>query len=464
MVGVSTTPRTGALSRSISLPQAVALYVSAVLGAGVLVLPGQAASMAGPASLVAWGFACVLGVPLAVMFAHLGRRFPNAGGISIYLQNAFGPFAGGVGGWWYFVAGSMGQTIVPLTGGYYVAEALGAGTGWGYVVAAVILTVAVTANCAGTRVSARAQVALAAGVGAILVLAIIAAIPRMHATQLYPFAPHGLEGIGQAVIVLFFAFAGWEAVAHLAEEFRDSDRDLVRATTAAIVIITVLYVGVAAAVVLTGTYGSPAADRVAVGRLLAGAFGEGAGAAAAVAAVVISLGTTNAFVAAVSRLGYALARDHWLPTPVARTTARGTPIGGVLLVAAVAYTGLGLATVNRWGTEQLVVVPATLVVFVYLAAAAAGIRLLTGVGRYCSIATVVLTLAVLPAALGHLLIPVIVTAVAAGYALATKRRRSEDIGDAGPNASLTQPARNPRPARRSLDQPTTQHQGGPPSH
>lgn len=75
------TSRPGSLVRSISLPQAIALYVSAVLGAGVLVLPGQVASMAGPASLLAWGFACVLGVPLAVMFAQLGRRFPDAGGV-----------------------------------------------------------------------------------------------------------------------------------------------------------------------------------------------------------------------------------------------------------------------------------------------------------------------------------------------------------------------------------------------
>lgn len=419
---MSETSRTRTLTKTISLPQAIALYVSAVLGAGVLVLPGQVASMAGPAALAAWGFACVLGVPLAVMFAHLGRQFPDAGGVSTYLERAFGSFAGGVGGWWYFVAGSVGQTIVPLTGGYYVTEALGLGPSWGYAVAAIILGIAVLANCLGTQISARAQVALAVGVAAILILAIVAAVPTMDTSRLHPFAPHGLGGVGQAVIVLFFAFAGWEAVAHLAEEFRDSDRDLIRATSATIVIITVLYLGVASAVVLTGSYGSPQADRVAVGRLLSGAFGSEAGAAAAVAAVVISLGTTNAFVASVSRLGYALARDHWLPAKVSVTTTAGTPIGGVLLVAAVAYAGLGLAALNNWGTEQLVVVPATLVVFVYLAAAAAGIRLLTGLGRYCSIATVALTVAVLPAALGHLLIPGAVAAAATTYALASRHQ------------------------------------------
>lgn len=434
--------------RSISLPQAIALYVSAVLGAGVLVLPGQTASMAGPASLVAWGFECVMGVPLAVMFAHLGRRFPDAGGISTYLGRAFGPFAAGITGWWYFLAGSVGQTIVALTGGYYVAEALHVGQTWSYVVAAMILGVAVATNCAGTRVSTRAQVALAAGVGAILVLAIGAAASQMDLARLRPFAPHGLAGIGQAVIVLFFAFAGWEAVAHLAEEFRDSERDLIRATSATLGIITVLYLGVAAAVVLTGSYGDPRADRVAVGRLLSGAFGNGSATAAAVAAVVICLGTINAFVASVSRLGYALARECWLPTVVSRTTKRGTPIGGVALVAAIAYIGLGLATANRWGTEQLIIVPATLVVFVYLACAAAGIRLLTGVGHYCAIATIALTLLVLPAALDHLLIPVLTAAAASVYGLTARRHHTTS----GPSAADEVPTSRGR--RHEEDDPS----------
>ena len=59
------------LRPTIGVGQAVALYTCAVLGAGVLVLPGQAASLAGPASVLAWGFSCLLGIPLALTFAAL---------------------------------------------------------------------------------------------------------------------------------------------------------------------------------------------------------------------------------------------------------------------------------------------------------------------------------------------------------------------------------------------------------
>jgi len=84
------------------------------------------------------------------------------------------------------------------------------------------------------------------------------------------------------------------------------------------VIVSVLYLGTAVAVVLTVTYGDPATDRVAIGILLRDALGSAAIPVAAVIAVVISLGTTNAFIAGVSRLGSSLAADYWLPTPVAK--------------------------------------------------------------------------------------------------------------------------------------------------
>ncbi|WP_252444943.1 APC family permease [Pseudonocardia humida] len=400
------------LVRHIGLGHGVALYVSAVLGAGVLVLPGQVASMAGPASLLSWVFACVMGVPLAWMFAALARRHPDAGGVATYVGRAFGPAVGGLTGWLYFAAGSVGQTVVPLTGGYYVADALGLGPGGAFAVAGAILAAAVAANLAGARVSSRAQVVLATGVATALVVAILAAAPRMSVDRLTPFAPHGFAAVGAGVIVLFFAFAGWEAVGHLAGEFRDPDRDLPRAVAATVAIVTVLHLGVAAAVVLTGTYGSERVDHVAIGLLLRGALGGAAAPVAAVVAVVISLGTTSAFIAGVSRLGLSLAEQGWLPRPVARIHRTGVPVGGIVAVGLVAAGGLALAAALGWGTETLVVTPSTLVVAVYLLAAAAGARLLRGAPRFCAVATIVLTALVVPTAAENVLIPVVVVVLA----------------------------------------------------
>lgn len=416
------------LTPHIGVGHGVALYVSAILGAGVLVLPGQAATIAGPASLLSWAFACVMGVPLAVMFAALARRFPDAGGVSTYVRHGLGTLPGGVCGWMFFVAGSVGQTIVPLTGGYYVAQAVDVASGWAFPVALVILALATTSNVLGMKVSGRVQMALAASVALALVVTIVVAVPHMTADRLEPFAPHGLGAIGTASIVLFFAFAGWETIAHLAEEFTDPQRDLPRAVAITVGVITVLYVGVAAAVVLTGTYGTAATDHVSLGLILQQAFGPGAAVVAACVAVLISLATTTAFVAGVSRLAYSLARDGWLPAPVGELDDRGVPRGGVFAVVVIALAGLAVSAVLGWGTEELVAVPSTLVVAVYGLTAIAGARLLGGAGRAAAVGAVVLTIIVAPSAMQHLLIPVSVTvaALASRWTIRFRRRQRHE--------------------------------------
>jgi len=293
-----------------------------------------------------------------------------------------------------------------------VADVFGAGATTSFMVAGLILGAATAANLLGVRVSGRAQLLLAGAVAVALALTVALTVPRMSTSDLTPFAPNGLAPIGSGIIVLFFAFAGWEAISHLAGEFHDSDRDVPRAVAATVVIVSALYLGTACAVVLTGTYGRPETDRVAIGILLRDALGSAATPIAAVIAVVISLGTTNAFITGVSRLANSLAADHWLPTPVAKITRTGVPVGGVLAVAGIAAGGLGVAALRGWGTDTLVVVPSTLVVVVYVIAAASAVRILTGWGRASGLVTLTITALVLPTALTQVLIPIVVVILA----------------------------------------------------
>lgn len=399
----------------IGLGQAVALYVGAVLGAGVLVLPGQAASLAGPASLVAWLFLGLLGLPLAMTFAALATAYPDAGGIAIFASRAFGRSAGGIAGWFYFVAVAVGHVIVPLTGGYYVAVALQLDRRFAFVAAAVILALACTANLAGLRLSGRLQLVLAGGVALLLLAATIAAIPRIDPSNFTPFAPQGLTGIGQAAVVLFFAFAGWEAVAHLAGEFRDVRRDLGPATLISVAIVLILYLGVAFAVVATASYGDADIDRTAVGRVLGASVGVSATTAAGVLASVISLGTTNAFMASISRLGYALGRDGWMPVAMSRQNQRGVPTTSVLAITAIGAVGLLGAYLANWGTEDLVGLPAALILVTYLIGTAAGVRLLSGRARAGAAVAFALTAAIAPFAAAYIAAPVLVAAAALLY-------------------------------------------------
>ncbi len=410
------------LVRAIALPQAIALYVGAVIGAGVILLPGMAASLAGPASIVAWGFDALLGALLAGAFAALASRMPEPGGVAAYTARAFGGGAGATVGWMYFIGAAIGQIIVPLAGAAYLAGPLGLDRTGTFIAAGLILAAPVAANLRGLRISGNLALALAALVALLLLAASLFSLPRQSLAAWTPFAPHGWVAVGQAAVLLFFAFSGWEAIAPLAAEFRNPQRDIPRATIWGVALVTALYLAVAAATIGARMYGSPAVDGVSVALLLGGGLGAGASATAAVVAVIVCVGTINAFIAGAARLAYGLARERAAPDWLAALDRRGTPTGGVWLIGAFAGARLILTYFAHLSLDFWLALPNTLVLLTYILGMAAGARLLSGAGRALSIATLLMCLAALPFT-GIALGPALLIALAAvGYRWARLRR------------------------------------------
>jgi amino acid efflux transporter len=410
------------LTRSITLPQAIALYVGAVVGAGVLILPGVAASTAGPSSLLAWAFDGLLGLPLALTFAFLATRFPDAGGVSTFTSRAFGPLWGGIVGWFYFFAAAAGLIIVPLTGGYYVAAAAGWGRTGGFLVAALILLFAIAANLRGLRLSGHLQLLLSGGIVVILLTASVAALPHMEMARLTPLFPHGLPAFGQVIVLIFFAFFGWEAIAQLSAEFENPTRDIIRSTVWSVGLVTLLYLAASLAVVATGTYGSTSLDRVALAHVIANAFGGNTHVLTAGVAVLITLGTTNAYAAATSRLGYALGRDHAFPRWMGQLTARSLPRNALIALGTLTMVGMLFCYCSHWEAEQLFIIPNSLGLATYLIGTAAGVRLMTGWKRMMAAVALLLCGAIFPFAGASILLPVGLAILAYGYQRMTRKR------------------------------------------
>jgi amino acid efflux transporter len=179
-----------------------ALYVGALIGPGLLLVPALAAQAAGAASIVAWGLLLVLSAPLAVTFAALGVRHPVAGGVSAYVREGFGDAAAAVTGGWFLGAVLLGAPAVSLIGGYYVADLTGSGS---FVAGAVGLAMFVTvlvANVFGLRVSSGFQLALSSVLIVVIAVAITVALPAKGGDNWSPFAPHGWWAVGTAANIL----------------------------------------------------------------------------------------------------------------------------------------------------------------------------------------------------------------------------------------------------------------------
>src|SRR5437764_1112275 len=277
---------------SLGVVRGAALYVGALIGPGVLLVPALAAQAAGAASIVAWTALLVLSAPLAITFAALGVRHPVAGGVSAYVREGFGDAAAAVTGGWFLAAVFLGAPAVALIGGYYVADLTGSGTVVAAAVGLAMFATVLSANALGLRMSSGFQLLLASVLIALLAIAVSVALPSHATDHWHPFAPHGWWAVGTAANILVWLFVGWEAVAQLAGEFRDPAHDLPRSMALAFGIVSFLYVGLGVATVgvTSGTHSRvPLADLISVG------FGRAGRDATAVLAVALTMGTLTVY-------------------------------------------------------------------------------------------------------------------------------------------------------------------------
>ncbi len=373
----------------------------------------------------------LLSVPLAYTFASLARDYPNAAGVSWFAERAFGKLVGALIGWFYVAAAAVGQFIVALTGGSYVAYAFGLPRWGAFLIAFLLLVGAVTSNVFGLRTSGKVQLAVSGLVVAVLVVVIVAGISRTHVANLVPSEPlQHLRTVGTGCMMIFWSFFGWEAITSLAPEFRDARRDIVRATWGGLIVVGVLYIGIATVVIGTHAYtaGATAAQQAMNSAALAHVLGLGMGrigeAATAMLALVICIGTTNAFVASVSRLAYALSETGTAPSWLRHMNKYAAPGRAVILVGGIAVMGLMVTYLCHLSLAALVYVPNSLGIATYVIGTAVGVRLLTTVrSKFGAVTACLLCLCAYPFVGTALSIPLLVAACCLTYLGLRKWRR-----------------------------------------
>ncbi|MGW0507052.1 APC family permease [Micromonospora sp. NPDC003241] len=425
------------MSGQIGVARGTALYVGAVLGPGVLVLPALAADAAGPASVLAWAILIAVSVPVAAAFAALGMRYPHAGGVATFTRHAFGPTAGTIVGWWFYAAVPIGMVAGTLVGGRYVTTALGLDPTWSGGIAVTLLIAAFTLNLLGLHLSGRIHLALTAGLATLLTAVIAASLPRTSMDNFTPFAPHGLSGVGSAAVVLFVAVCGWEAAVNLAPAFTRPRRQLPIVAAISLGIIALLYIGLA--VTTIGVLGPAAADTgVPLIRLIDGTSGAGAAVATAVSALLLTFGATFTFIAAAARSGAALARNGALPRWLAATSPAEVPRRSLAVQAAAAATIAVVASIVPLDVDLLMRTFAVLMASVSVLGLAAAIRLLTSAVIRAGAAIAIVVVGAVAAHGGRLLlVPAVLVAVVAAW-----RHRSPEQ-----RTTLSLPAARGRTAR-----------------
>ena len=341
------------LVRAIRRWDLAALAINGIVGAGIFGLPSEVFARIGVYSRAAF-VVCAAAVALIILcFAEVSSRFSDTGGPYLYAREAFGPLVGFEVGWLMWVARltAFAANIQVLIA-YFSLFVPWTGAGAGRTIAITTVVVLLTAvNILGVREATRVTNLLT--VAKLVPLALFVAVgafavapERFALGPAPPFADFSVS-----VLLLVYAFTGFEQASIPGGESRDPRRDLPRALLMAIAVVALFYVliQVVAIGTLPGLGSSPRPLADAGGRIL----GPTGAALIAAGAVVSILGNLNSILLVAPRVTYAMAERGELPAFLAATHARfRTPhlsvllAGGIVLTVTLSGTFIYIVTIS----------------------------------------------------------------------------------------------------------------------
>ena len=386
------------LRRSLGRVQLMALGVGSIIGTGIFVMTGTAASQnAGPAlvlSMILTTIGCAFS---GLCYAEFAAMVPIAGSAYTYAYATIGEFIAWIIGWDLILEYALSVSTVAVGwSGYFVSFAHDLGINiplaltmpYGRVVtdqsgamvtgvfnlpAACIVVFVSALLISGIRQSANANTVLVFIKAMVLVVFVVAGAAYVKRANLTPFIPpntgefghFGLSGILRGAGVMFFAYIGFDAVTTAAQESKDPQRDMPWGILGSLAICTVLYIAVA--IVLTGIVHYSklnVADPLAVGIDATGL--RWLSPVIKVSALFGLFSTMLVQLLGQTRIFFSMARDGLLPRVFGRVHSRyQTPHVSTLVTGTVCLLVAGLTPIEVLG--QLVSI-GTLLAFVLVCA------------------------------------------------------------------------------------------------
>ncbi|UCG86095.1 MAG: amino acid permease [Gemmatimonadota bacterium] len=347
--------KTERLSKQLSLLDVYLISTGAMFSSGFFLLPGIAASAAGPSVVLAYFISGLLIVPALLSQAELATAMPRAGGAYYYLDRTLGPLVGTMGGFGAWFALILKSAFALIGIGTYLALFFDVPFTPIAVTFAVIFGIL---NIFGARESTGLLRWLVFGLLTLLAFFVIDGLANAsslgftetYRTRFTPFLLHGVDGLLGTVGLVFVSYVGLTQVVTLAEEVKDPERNIPLGMTISLITVATMYVvGVAIMVAVLGidelsrslTPVAHAAQQMF--HWLPPRVGEFLLVAAAVAAFA---SMSNTGILAASRYPLAMARDHLIPGKLATLGRFRTPVFSIILTCSILILFLVLLDVR----------------------------------------------------------------------------------------------------------------------
>ncbi len=327
------------------------LVIGSIIGADIYIATAIGARLIGPASLLLWVAAGAMALVIALSFSYCVTLLPKVGGPYAYAGAAAGPFAGFMTGWALLLAEWFSLSVFPVAfAQYFTALVPGVGPAGVIGLKALFIGIIVATNVVGIKAAGRTNDALTIIKLSPLVLIILGGMayvvlqPSAAASNFVPFLTGGAAEAGQALVLIFWAFAGFELSTLPADMAERPERSVPRAIAIGMLVVTAFYLltnlAVMASLDRQGLMSSSSPLMEAAATMFAplGAAAPLVVLFVGVGALISILGADESGTLGTSRLAYAMALDGHLPHRMARLHPRfGTPYISIIALGATAF-------------------------------------------------------------------------------------------------------------------------------
>ena len=374
---MSKAARARPLRRILGLGFGLAFTFGAMVGVGILRLPGTVAAAAATPTLIiaCWCVGALYALMGAVSVSELAAMYPEAGGFRVYARRAFGDRAGFIVGWvdWLATVATMAYASVSVV---EFSATLWAPIGQYESIAAIaILGVFTGLHSAGLRIGSAVTAVVSATIGILLFVLIVGCFLIAPATQ--PVGPGGAAGspghhllsvasalaLVPALRALLTAYDGWYTPIYTAEEIVDAPRTLPRAIIGGTVLVACSYVAINAALLRVLPIPELAASKLPVAAAAQVVLPRGSAALMTALSILIVLSLINSQALCGPRVLFSMGREGWISHKAAAVNRGGTPY---VALAATPLTACAMILTGSF--NQIIALFSVLILLYYTAA------------------------------------------------------------------------------------------------
>lgn len=333
------------------------IVINTIIGAGIFGLPAKVHGLIGVWSLLAFVICAVIIGFIVLCYAEVSSRFTASGGPYLYARETFGSFVGFEVGWLYWIVrlttfSANCNLFVTYLG--FFDERLATGTARALIITLVVVTLG-TVNLAGIKQTALATNIFTAGKLIPLILFVAIGVFFISpANFTFDTIPETSQ-LSAAVLLLIYAFVGFEVSVVLGGEARDPQRTLPFALLVAVAVVAVLYILIQ--IVSIGTLPGLAASERPIADAAMSFIGPFGATLITVGALISILGNLNVGLLGGTRLLFAMGENRDLPSSFAAVHSRfKTPYLSIILTTAIIlvltiwssfFASLAIAVITR---------------------------------------------------------------------------------------------------------------------